>query len=303
MNSSALPSINDNFTENCASHYWAWLNALMAVIIFSLTVPMTKLALTEFTPEMVAWSRGALAGIASLVLILLLDWTWPTKKQFLLLLAGGACVILIFPYTISLSLNEWSAANMGVVLAAVPLLMAMIAAFLLNEKQHPIFWVSILVGTGVLMHFAHGQSSAGMHPSVYIMLISACVGYSIGGHVAKSLGGFQTICWMAVIYLPISLLGFGYELPSNAKAINGVTIDAYLAVAYLALLSQWFGFRFWYGSMAKIGVANAGQVQLLQPFFTLLFSVPILGAVLKPEHFMYAGLITVTIIATMKFKR
>ena len=303
MNPITSPEILENPAPDRVSNHWSWASALIAVVIFSLTVPMTKVALVEFTPELVAWSRAALAGIASLILILSLDWAWPTKKQFILLLVGGSCVILIFPYTISLSLEEWSAANMGVVLAAVPLLTAMIAAIVLNEKQHVFFWVSIFVGTCLLMHFAHSQSAAGMHPSVYIMLISACVGYSIGGHVAKTLGGFQTICWMAVIYLPISLLGLGYEIPKNIVTLNETSLDAYLAVIYLAILSQWFGFKFWYGSMAKIGVANAGQVQLLQPFFTLLFSVPLLGTLLKPDHFIYAGLITVSILVAIKFRR
>jgi drug/metabolite transporter (DMT)-like permease len=57
-------------------------------------------------------------------------------------------------------------------------------------------------------------------------------------------------------------------------------------------MSQWIGFHFWYGAMAKIGIARAGQIQLLQSFFILLFSVLLLGAALNAQQFIFAGLIT-----------
>jgi len=283
--------------------YGGLMNALIAVMLFSLTVPMTQLALTVFPPEMVALLRSLLAGIGSLFMVLALGWRLPSKQELKGLLLGGAAVTLIFPYTLSLALGKWSASNMGVVLAAIPLITALAGSLLFNEKHPKMFWLCVSLGAAILMVFAYGQSSGGFHYSVLIMLVAAGVGYGYGGHVAKTLGGWQTICWMCVLYVPVSALGLGLFVTQDSFSWDiSWSLQGILAMLYLALVSQWLGFHFWYDAMAKVGIGRAGQVQLLQPFFTLLFCAPLLGLALQASHFMYAGLISATVILALRFK-
>jgi len=289
--------------SNLWQSYGGLINALIAVMLFSLTVPMTQLALTVFPPELVALLRSLLAGFGSLFMVMALGWRLPAKSELKGLLLGGAAVTLIFPYTLSLALGQWSASNMGVVLAAIPLITALAGTLLFNERHPKLFWLSALLGAAILMFFAYTQSSGNFHYSVLIMLVAAGVGYGYGGNVAKTLGGWQTICWMCVLYMPVSALGlaffvsqdsFSWDFPWSLKGI--------LAMLYLALVSQWLGFHFWYDAMAKVGIGRAGQVQLLQPFFTLLFCAPLLGLALQASHFIFAGLISCTVILALRFK-
>lgn len=287
--------------------YSGTLNALIAVMLFSFTVPMTKLALHVFPAEIIALGRSAVAGTCSLVLMLSLGWRLPSRKELVGLLIGGAAVTLIFPYALSLSLGQWSVSNMGVVLAAVPLITALLAAVVFNERHPLMFWISVLFGTGVLMHFSWQRGAVGIHYSVIVMLVAAAVGYTAGGYVAKTLGGWKTICWMTVLYLPVSIVALVYIVIDGDFLLDvtfnfSSNIESLLAMAYLAFVSQWLGFHFWYGAMAKVGIGKAGQVQLLQPFFTLLFSVPLLGLVLETHHFVYAGLISIAVVFSVRFK-
>ncbi len=280
------------------------LNALIAVMIFSLTVPMTKIALVAFPPEVIALLRTAIAGTCSLTLILAFGWRMPSFRELKGLIVGGAGVALVFPYYLCMALEHWSATNMGVILAAVPLVTAAIATWMYKEKHPLFFWVSALAGTAVLMHFTWQNAIGAVHYSVIVMLLAASVGYAAGGSVAKTLGGWQTICWMTVLYLPICASALLYLSIQGTFALKvNWDIEAILAMAYLAFISQWLGFHFWYGAMAKVGVARAGQVQLLQPFFTLLFSTPLLGIALNIEHFIYALLISVAVAFTVRFKQ
>lgn len=289
-----------------SGHGLAMLSALFAIVMFSLTAPMSKLALTAFTPEFIAFMRAGLAGVCSLMLAGYLEWQLPKKQDCIKLLIAGGAVALLFPYSLVVSLEQWQAADLGVILAGIPLVTALFASFIFSEKQNRVFWCCILAGTVLLVLFAYGQPSAGVSLSdngpVFIMLLMAGIGYSVGGQVAKSIGGIKTICWMMIFYLPVSLLGLGFEASKNADAFTFDNLDAILALLYLSLISQWIGFYFWYGAMAKVGIAAAGQVQLLQPFFTLLFSVPLLGTVLSVEQFVYAGLITCTVVIAMKYR-
>ena len=54
-------------------------------------------------------------------------------------------------------------------------------------------------------------------------------------------------------------------------------LSAWLGLGYLTVFSQLLGFLFWYGGMARAGVARVSQVQLLQLFLTLIFSAAING--------------------------
>ena len=40
---------------------------------------------------------------------------------------------------------------------------------------------------------------------------------------------------------------------------------------------MWIGFFAWYRGLAMGGMVRVSQVQLVQPFFSMLFSVPLLG--------------------------
>lgn len=294
-------------TDSLGSHYtWAMAQALLAVVLFSLTAPLTQMALGAFTPEFIAFMRAALSGMGSLMLAGYFEWQLPSKRHCIKLIIAGSAVTLIFPYTLSVSLAQYQASDLGILLAGLPLITALMAAVLFKEKQNKVFWGCIVIGTGLLLAFTIGQSSASIrfssHWPVFAMLVSAGVGYSVGGQVAKSIGGFKTICWMTIFYLPLSLLGVGFESVKHTHSFTYSHIDAILALLYLCFISQWIGFHFWYGAMAKVGISAAGQVQLLQPFFTLMFSVPLLGAVLNAEQFLFAGLITCTVVVAMKYR-
>ena len=265
---------------------------LFAVMIFSLTAPLTVIALDAFTPAFIACMRAMIAGGLSIVAVLWFKWPVPKARDLIWLSVGGAGIALVFPFSLAQSLLNWQASEIGIVLAGLPLVTAIIAVGLFKEKTTKQFWLSLLLGSLLLLLFAYSQSNGVFHPSLFVMLFAAGFGYAIGGHVAKRLGGFQTICWMMVMYFPISLFGTGYFAIDNAASFTFDNAHALLALGYLAVMSQWIGFHFWYGSMVKIGIAKTGQLQLLQPFFTLGFAMPLLGYVLTWSHLTFALLIT-----------
>ena len=60
---------------------------------------------------------------------------------------------------------------------------------------------------------------------------------------------------------------------------------------------MFIGFFFWYKGLALGGIARVGQVQLLQPFLTLIGAVLILGELLDARNILFAiGIIAVVAI-------
>jgi drug/metabolite transporter (DMT)-like permease len=111
------------------------------------------------------------------------------------------------------------------------------------------------------------------------------MGYAEGGRLSQTMGGQQVISWALVLSMPVLLpvtiwLGWNYGVTASAKA--------WIGFGYVSLFSMFIGFFFWYKGLALGGIARVGQVQLLQPFLTLVGAGLILGEALDARNFLFA---------------
>lgn len=324
VSSSKLSSQVSNNTSQ-ALHLSGAAKGLFAVLLFAMTVPMTKLALPYFSAELIASSRAFIAGLLALIVININGWSLPNKRTLAWLALAGTGVVIGFPYLLSYSLIHLSAANMGVVLAGLPLMTSLFAVVIMQERNGLRFWISSGVGGLLLLaYFLHGtlfsdeaKIGAGWDMQtigiLILVLMFGGLGYSAGAKAAKSIGGWQTICWMLALYLPLSAISMGY-FAGNEEFIDRFTLamndsvqqhELWVSIAgllYLAVISQWWGFRFWYQAMAEAGAGRISQIQLLQPFFTLLFAVIFLAEAFAFEQGLFALLIVLAICSALRSK-
>ena len=82
---------------------------------------------------------------------------------------------------------------------------------------------------------------------------------------------------------------------ATVLALAYVRARDYAWAAAVAAVSMYLGFFAWYRGLAQGGIAAVGQVQLLQPFLTIVASALLLGEALDPLTFVAAGLVIVAI--------
>ncbi|NRB37657.1 MAG: DMT family transporter [Pseudomonadales bacterium] len=303
-----------NNKQGPQSYYLAIAQGFFAMVLFSLTVPMTKLALIQFSPELIAACRGLGAGLLSLAIVQFNRWAIPKPGEIIWLLLAGSGVVIGFPYLLAKTLNSISASDMGVILAGLPLATSLTAVLVLKERYNIKFWACSLIGAAVLITYFQqaipvsdvSSSTENVAALALATLFFGGVGYACGAKSAKTLGAWPTICWALVLYLPVSAFMFGMYFQEGFSALDSqasnTNISAYLALAYLVIMSQWLGFRFWYGAMAKAGAGTISQLQLIQPFFTLLFASLLLSDTLDSSQLIYAAAIMMSIAGALKFK-
>lgn len=285
----------------------AVLQGLVAVLMFSLTAPATKVALAQLTPEFVTAARALLAGLLALLVVVSQGWKMPGWKALPWLLLGGFGVVIAFPYLLARSLGSVSAGSMGIILAGLPLVTSCMAVLLLGERYRLGFWLFALAGAVALLLYYRlglGQQLGGSNSFAglaLLTLLAGGLGYAAGAKAARSLGGWPAICWMLVLYLPVSALAFGYTAGSVAT-VGELGMSSWLAIGYLAVISQWLGFRYWYGAMTVAGAGTISQLQLLQPFFTLAFAVLLLGEAVDGSQWAYVLVIGVAVAGAVKYK-
>jgi drug/metabolite transporter (DMT)-like permease len=266
---------------NAAETKGLWLG-LAGVAIFALTLPMTRLAVgTAQAPLMsgvfIALGRAAVAAGLSILFLWATRAPWPQRHQWWPLVATAAGVVFGFPLLTSIAMRYVEAVHASVIVGVLPLATALVGALLHRQRPSAGFWTCAALGTLLVVAFAVLRSGAGLrlHPADLLLLAAmafAAIGYGYGARLSQSMRAEHVICWALVISLPLTLPLSLWTLPTTP-----VPASAWWAFAYVALFSMWIGFFAWYRGLALGGTVRVSQVQLVQPFLSMVFAVPLLG--------------------------
>ena len=260
-----------------------WLG-LLGIVIFSVTLPMTRLAVgTPEAPQMsgvfIAMGRAVVAAVLSSVFLLATRAPLPQRQHWgaLAMTAGG--VVFGFPLLTSLAMRYVEAVHASVIVGVLPLATAAVGALLHRQRPSLGFWLCAAVGSAMVVVFAMLRSGGGEGMGIHVAdalllaaMLCAAVGYGYGARLSQHLRAEHVICWALVLSLPLSLPLAWMSWP--AEPVNA---SAWGAFAYVAVFSMWLGFFAWYRGLALGGTVRVSQVQLVQPFLSMLFAVPLLG--------------------------
>lgn len=280
-----------------------WLGVL-GVAIFAVTLPMTRLATgsaaaPQLSPWFVTIGRAALAGVLSVIFLLATRSPLPQRQHWRplgLALLGNA---LGYPLLLGYALRVVTASHAAVITALLPLVSAMVAAWVLHQRARLGFWVCAVVGSLLVVAFAllraqqHG-SGFGFEWADLLLLgavIAASFGYIHGARVTPALGAERVICWVCAMALPITLPATLVLWPAQAVAAS-----AWVGFVYVGVFSMWMGFFAWYRGLALGGALRVTQTQLLQPFLTILASIPLLGEPFDAVTLGFAGAVVATVV-------
>ncbi|MBV4457823.1 DMT family transporter [Pseudomonas sp. COR58] len=266
-----------------------WINGFIGVVIFSGSLPATRLAVLEFDPVFLTVARATLAGLLGLCLLWLFRERRPARDQWWPLVIVALGVVLGFPLLTALALQYVTSAHSIVFVGLLPLATAVFGVLRGGERPRPVFWIFSLLGSALVVGFALAQGLSASPTGDLLMLaaILACgLGYAEGAKLSRTLGGWQVICWALVLALPAMAALSLWRMPVS---FSGISATAWTCLAYVSLFSMLIGFVFWYRGLAQGGIAAVGQLQLLQPFFGLA-----LAATLVHEQ-VSLGMLAVTL--------
>ncbi|QTD31319.1 DMT family transporter [Pseudomonas fluorescens] len=266
-----------------------WINGFIGVVIFSGSLPATRLAVQEFDPVFLTVIRATIAGALALCLLWLFRERRPARNQWLSLLIVALGVVVGFPLLTALALQYVTSAHSIVFVGLLPLATAIFGVLRGGERPRPVFWIFSVLGSSLVVGFAISQGLTASPTGDLLMLaaILACgLGYAEGAKLSRTLGGWQVICWALVLSLPVMAVLSVWLAPAS---FSGISVSAWVCLAYVSLFSMLIGFVFWYRGLAQGGIAAVGQLQLLQPFFGLA-----LAATLLHEH-VSVGMLVVTL--------
>ncbi|MGH6761300.1 MAG: DMT family transporter [Phyllobacterium sp.] len=253
-----------------------WLNGFLGVLIFSGSLPATRVAVADFDPVFLTVARASIAAMLALALLFIFSEKRPKTSDFLSLAIVALGVVVGFPLLTALALQHVTSAHSIVFVGLLPMATAIFAVLRGGERPRPVFWLFSCLGSAFVVGFAisQGLTASPLGDMLMLAAIIMCgLGYAEGAKLSRQLGGWQVISWALVLSLPVMLPLALYTMPADWSAIGD---PAWMGLVYVSLFSMLIGFVFWYRGLAQGGTASVGQLQLLQPFFGLVLAATLL---------------------------
>jgi drug/metabolite transporter (DMT)-like permease len=277
-----------------------WMNGFLGVLIFSGSLPATRMAVMDFDPVFLTAARAAIAGILGLVLLVALRQKRPARADLTALAIVAFGVVIGFPLLTALALEHITSAHSIVFIGLLPLATAVFGVIRSGERPRPAFWILSCLGSALVAGFAM-RSSFSISPAGDLLMLAAIIicglGYAEGAKLSRKLGGWQVISWALVLALPVMLTLAFITRPSS---FAGIGQAAWLGLAYVSVFSMLIGFVFWYRGLAQGGIAAVGQLQLLQPFFGLGLAAALLH---EPVSLPMIGVTATVVLCVAGAKR
>ncbi|WP_454287925.1 DMT family transporter [Rhizobium arsenicireducens] len=280
-----------------------WINGFLGVLIFSGSLPATRVAVADFDPVFLTVARAAIAGALALCLLLVFRQKWPKRSELISLVVVALGVVVGFPLLTALALKHVTSAHSIVFVGLLPLATASFAVLRGGERPRPAFWLFSGLGSLLVAGFAllQGVTASPVGDLLMLGAIIVCgLGYAEGAKLSRTLGGWQVISWALVLSLPVMAV---LALATMPRSFAGTGQPAWLGLAYVSVFSMLIGFVFWYRGLAQGGIAAVGQLQLLQPFFGLVLAAGLLGEAVSGSMVAVTAAVVACVAGAKRFAR
>jgi drug/metabolite transporter (DMT)-like permease len=229
-----------------------------------------------------------------------------TRSDWLGLIGLGVVGHLLYQYFFIGGLARTSVANSSLMLAATPVVIALVSAVLGQDRVGRLHWLGAALSmAGIYVVVGHG---AAFDPASLVgdlmMFGAVCCWaiYTIGArhlmmrHSPVGVTGLSmaigTILYVPLAWSPIRLVDWA-----------NVSLAAWLAVLYSALFALCVAYTIWYAAVRQIGSARTSVYSNLVPLVAMVTAVVFLGEPLSPSKIAGAGAVLIGVALTRVGRR
>lgn len=263
------------------------LLAGITVFVWGITFVSTKTLLTVASPIEILFLRFALGFCALCVLHRKVTrfTGWRTEALFA---AAGATGVTLYFFMENIALTMTSASNVGVIVAASPLFIALIASFVTREERVAgrFFLGFVLAIGGIALISFEGAGADGMGLEGCLLALLAAIAWAVYSTLVRRIERLglsviastkRTFFWGLVFMLPfLPLMGFGQGV--DGAGIVGLLDPVMLAnLAFLGFVASAACYVTWSAASRLIGVVATSAYIYLVPVVTVVCSVIVLG--------------------------
>src|SRR4051794_35342503 len=205
-----------------------WGSGLLGVIIFSGSLPATRVAVSDFSPLFLTSARAVIAALLGAAFLVVLRQARPERSDLGSLAVIALGVVVGFPLLTALALQYITSAHSIVFIGLLPLSTAIFAVLRGGERPKPAFWIFSALGSAMVASFAfmQGLTASAVGDLLMLAAIIVCgLGYAEGAKLSRTLGGWQVISWALVVSLPVMIT---LSISCMPPSFSGIALPTWL---------------------------------------------------------------------------
>ncbi|MDJ0741290.1 MAG: DMT family transporter [Gammaproteobacteria bacterium] len=280
--------------SNAQRSPWIMLWALVAM--WGSAFPLTRIAVEQLPPTVVAGGRLLIAAILLIVVLAMTRAARvhdPRAWAFLLLLA-------VFGNALPFTLISWGQQSIdsglaGILMACMPLMTLVLAHYALpGERLTPNRVAGFVLGLGgVAVLFGPTPPAAGGSVLAMLAVLAGAACYAVAVVLARLQPATDARVTAAATTGIASLMLLPLWLSADAAAVvwSGVPAGAWAAVALLGVFSTALAAIVYFRLVRRVGAAFVAQLNYLIPLWAVASGVVFLGEQPQPRHAVAVALV------------
>jgi drug/metabolite transporter (DMT)-like permease len=256
--------------------------AMLVMVIWGATPILTRLALEDLEPLVVATLRTVVAGLLAAPLIAQARLYLPrvTEARRLLVISAAAGFV-VFPVVYTIGQQRTSGLHGVMILAALPIFTGVYASVVARRRPARSWLIGCgvaLAGEVILIGSRGGGGDATLSGDLIVLAAALVVsaGYVAGAMLPpRGVSSLAATYWGVVLGAIVLLPLLTTVLARDGWPDAGPT--AWAAVAILALVTSIVGYVGWYWALDRGGIQRIATLQFLQPLSGFVLAVVVLG--------------------------
>ncbi len=273
----------------------------LTVLIWSLNFSAVKVGVGAIAPLAFSVVRFVLGASVTVVVVLAREGVPRFRRQDLgLLLAAALCGITINQVAFVGALSITSASNVALLMGTIPIWTALIALATRQEQLDAAHWVALVAGIGGVALVVLGGAHAGLGAvsfggeALALATAASWAGYSV--LIRPLMARYSALALSAFMMVVGTLALVPFALPQLAGQDWGaVPGDAWLALAYAAILSVSLTNILYFTAIHRVGASRAALYTYLEPFLGVLFAVLLLADRVTLPQLVGGGIIVAAV--------
>lgn len=276
----------------------------VALLLWALSFPATRVALSAYAPAHLALARYLLATLALLAYCALVRAPLPRRADLLPLILTGLLCGTAYQLGFNFGMSSVASGPAAVLVDTVPIFAALFGYVFLRERLAAWTVAGIALGFVGTVLIAAGEARAtgiSFEPGAAYLLL-ASLAFSLGMVAQKPLLARLPAIPVTAYYFVAATLGLCVFAPGLPASVAAAPAAANWALLFLALFPAALAFAFWSYALARLPVAQASSALYLVPVLTFPLAWVWLGEVPSALSFL-GGAVTLVGVLLVHLKR
>jgi drug/metabolite transporter (DMT)-like permease len=224
-----------------------------------------------------------------------------TNRDWLALAALGMIGHCIYQYCFIAGLAQTSVANSSLILAATPVLIALLSAGLGQERVSGLHWIGAALSmAGIYLVVGHGAGVAAQGASGDVLMVVAVCCWAVYTLASRALMTRHSPVGVTGLSMTLGTVMYVPATWTRLRVINwsAVSSTTWIALVYSALFALCVAYTIWYVAVQQIGSARTAVYSNLIPLIAMLTAVVLLGEPLGTTKIAGAGAVLAGVALT-----